>query len=597
MFALTWLVVRRPAVARCGGFVITAWLVLALGARVAAALPSLAHSAPIPHEEPATSSSAGPAVPATCWPVHVQQGPYVSVQVNVDANGMNIIGDAANEPSIAVDPNDPNKIVIGWRQFDSVESDFREAGVAYSHDGGVTWTNLGELTDGVFGSDPVLAADVDGVFYYLSINFDDMRLFKSYDSGVTWDDPIIVAPEFRDKPWMAIDTTDGIGRGNIYVAWLGNFQRSTDSGNSWSDVVDAQAYLGNVTVGPHGDVYVVDGTLDIGRSSNAHDPAMEPYFEDLAGPSLDGGLASSGDPNPGGLMGPGWLIANPSVTDDRDQLFLLATIERSSDAPTDVVFARSDDSGLTWTEPELVHEDLYDESWQWFGTLSVGPDGRLHACWYDTRNSDSPDHSQLYYSYSNDHGNYWAPSIALTPSFNTLIGWPAQDKIGDYIGMLTTDVTTHIAYSATFNGEQDIWTVSVSIDCNGNGMPDLDDVYSGGSDDCSGNRIPDECETDFDGDGDIDLCDSDSDDDGLLNEDDDCDFTPLDSPINRLGRPAGDWTGDCLVTLEDHTRLPGCLGGPAVPAATACADWFDHDFDEDVDLRDVGAMHRAFTGP
>src|SRR2546430_11435751 len=49
-----------------------------------------------------------------------QYGPFVSSQVNVDAQGHNILGDAANEPSIAVDPTDPNKMSIGWRQFNSV---------------------------------------------------------------------------------------------------------------------------------------------------------------------------------------------------------------------------------------------------------------------------------------------------------------------------------------------------------------------------------------------------------------------------------------------------------------------------------------------
>lgn len=61
-------------------------------------------------------------------------------QVNVDADGNNIVGDAANEPSIAVDPNNPNNIVIGWRQFDTTASDFRQAGYSYSTDGGETWT-------------------------------------------------------------------------------------------------------------------------------------------------------------------------------------------------------------------------------------------------------------------------------------------------------------------------------------------------------------------------------------------------------------------------------------------------------------------------
>src|SRR5262249_10463175 len=38
-----------------------------------------------------------------------QFGVFTSYQANVDASGNNILGDAANEPSIAVDPTDANK--------------------------------------------------------------------------------------------------------------------------------------------------------------------------------------------------------------------------------------------------------------------------------------------------------------------------------------------------------------------------------------------------------------------------------------------------------------------------------------------------------
>ena len=55
---------------------------------------------------------------------------FTSFQVNVDANGQNILGDAANEPSIAVDPTNGNKMTIGWRQFNSVTpTSGRPAGV------------------------------------------------------------------------------------------------------------------------------------------------------------------------------------------------------------------------------------------------------------------------------------------------------------------------------------------------------------------------------------------------------------------------------------------------------------------------------------
>jgi hypothetical protein len=44
-----------------------------------------------------------------------QFGSFTSYQVNVNANGQNITGDAANEPSISVDPTNGNKMTIAWR--------------------------------------------------------------------------------------------------------------------------------------------------------------------------------------------------------------------------------------------------------------------------------------------------------------------------------------------------------------------------------------------------------------------------------------------------------------------------------------------------
>src|SRR3954469_19319130 len=63
-----------------------------------------------------------------------RHGAFTSYQVNVDGNGNNITQDAANEPSIAVDPTNRNKMSVGWRQFDSVASNFRQAGYGYTTD-------------------------------------------------------------------------------------------------------------------------------------------------------------------------------------------------------------------------------------------------------------------------------------------------------------------------------------------------------------------------------------------------------------------------------------------------------------------------------
>jgi len=57
-------------------------------------------------------------------------GVFTSYQVNVDADGNNIVCDAANEPCITMDPNNLVRMAIGWRQFDAWQSNFRQAALA-----------------------------------------------------------------------------------------------------------------------------------------------------------------------------------------------------------------------------------------------------------------------------------------------------------------------------------------------------------------------------------------------------------------------------------------------------------------------------------
>ena len=98
-----------------------------------------------------------------------QFGVFTSYQANVDANGQNIIGDAANECVISVDPTNLNHMTIGWRQFNNVTSNFRQGGWGYTTDGGIHWTFPGVLENNVFRSDPVTKSDEIGQFFYLSL--------------------------------------------------------------------------------------------------------------------------------------------------------------------------------------------------------------------------------------------------------------------------------------------------------------------------------------------------------------------------------------------------------------------------------------------
>ena len=145
---------------------------------------------------------------------------FTAVQANVGPNGQNIVGDAANEPSLAVDSTAPNRIAIGWRQFDSITSNFRQAGRAWSNDGGRTWHNPGVLTPGQFRSDPVLDCNAEGRFCYMDIgdaNTFAIDVFNSSDAGANW--PTHIPAYGGDKAWIAVDRTGGVGNGYVYAQW------------------------------------------------------------------------------------------------------------------------------------------------------------------------------------------------------------------------------------------------------------------------------------------------------------------------------------------------------------------------------------------
>ena len=121
----------------------------------------------LPLNEPLEKYNNPPAPPRkieTSPRVISQFGVFTSYQANVDANVNNILGDAANEPSIAFDPTDGNKMMIAWRQFNSIGSDFRQAGWGYTTDAGIHWTFPGVLQNNIFRSDPVTKSDETGNF-------------------------------------------------------------------------------------------------------------------------------------------------------------------------------------------------------------------------------------------------------------------------------------------------------------------------------------------------------------------------------------------------------------------------------------------------
>lgn len=415
-----------------------------------------------------------------------QFGVFTSYQVNVDANHQNIIGDAANECVIAVDPTNGNRMTIGWRQFDNVTSNFRQGGWGYTTDAGLTWTFPGTLEPGIFRSDPVTKSDEVGTFFYLSLESNTSQsffcdnMYRSTNGGQTW---LELQPDEQagggDKEWFTIDKTSGPGHGFQYQLDDGincsgsgvQFQRSTNGGVTWQSPVTIpnSPVYGSLDVDTNGNVYLggEGNTFYCIRSSNAQIGNQTPTFDRVTAVNMGGDLGSGGI-NPGGLDGMLFLAIDKSGGPTNNHIYMLASVLPPGRNTTDVMFVRSTDGGVTFSAPVRVNDDAnFQSHWHWFGTFAVAPNGRLDAVWYDNRNTGS-DNSQLFYSYSTDAGVTWSPNVAASAAFNPHEGYPNQSKIGDYITIVSDNTGGNVAYSATFNfnptrnqHEEDVYYVRV----------------------------------------------------------------------------------------------------------------------------------------
>ena len=231
-------------------------------------------------------------------------GVFTSYQVNVDANGNNIVGDAANECTISVDPTNGNKMAIGWRQFNSVSSNFRQGGYGYTTDAGIHWTFPGVLENNVFRSDPVTNSDETGTFFYLSLleTFCE-NMYRSTNGGQSWTELQATGlADGGDKQWFTIDKTGGPGHGFQYQSSDGidcdnsgvvEFQRSTDGGVTWQApiAIPNEPTDGTLDVDSNGNLFIGGEGFSpfyCVRSSNAQIGNQTPTFDQVTTVNMGG---------------------------------------------------------------------------------------------------------------------------------------------------------------------------------------------------------------------------------------------------------------------------------------------------------------------
>ncbi len=362
------------------------------------------------------------------------QGPDVTVNQDTAAA-------TQNETAIAVDPNNPNRVVGAANDYVTRTwtctisgtpcSALGDAysGTYFSNDGGKTWccasaldgTSQGTLIPGVThlsggtydaGGDPALAFDSRGNIYYAGLGFDRTsppntvavnRGTFGGSGNLTWGPPTFINPTtspatLNDKEWIAADAhSSSPFRDRVYVTWT--------------------RYIFNAHNGNY-----VQSPIDFAFSTNGGKTFSTPQL-------ISGNVLYSQGSRP--VVGPDGTL---HVFWDG------ATRLATSDSTWTV---KSTDGGVTWSKPVAV-SPLVDISTpadavfrvNSFPAADVAPNGDLYAAWSTQVSDGSGGHSAAVYSKSTDGGATWSTPALIFPALDaqnrTPIGYPAP-------GLTTSD--------------------------------------------------------------------------------------------------------------------------------------------------------------
>lgn len=378
-----------------------------------------------------------------------------------------------SEASMAVSPNDENKIVAG---FNDDSTGVFNARIARSNDMGTSWIDEGTWgSPGEFTFNQIVLVDSAGKFYFVAAALDsttDVRYRASLDNGNTWGAPVVIASGasgFNDKPWAAVDDSDGsLFKDNLYVCW-------TDFGST-TPMVDkilvrkaapvlgplvtldsvAGARNGNfvqgcyVTVDQDGKIYVAwmemtslsTGAIRL-RFSTDGGTNFGPTFTvatfdrfancDSANGCLDGDDA---DTQPDDFR----VDSFPRITSDTDGGVHIVYAERNTVTGGDVMYTHANscsDSSCDFSDP--VAASPVDSADQWHPSITIfdpeGDGGTIHIMARDRSGTGNPTWQIMDYycdvseaGGNCESGNDWL-STPISGFFNANLG---SFYTGDY---------------------------------------------------------------------------------------------------------------------------------------------------------------------
>ncbi len=430
-------------------------------------------------------------------------------------------------------------VVAGWNDtrgvaaagFPGVTS---ISGFGFSVDGGLTWTDGGQLpapAGQALWGDPAVDVDSNGVFYYVSMvgtTGGAVNGLVAYQStaispAVTFGPPVAIAAlggagTIVDKELIAVDRSGGSNDGRLYVAWS-EFASAFDStapivfarSTSQSPLTfsapaaltaDDALYQGaQPAVGPDGTVYVVWGRfagtptqIQLRRSTDggATFLAVQTIATIAAGPNTLSGAGVSFRTRGFPYVA---LDMTPMGSPTRGNVYVVFQGHGAGADQVDIFFVRSTDGGVTWSAPRAINkapavtiggDPTTNDNWQ--PSISVSPtSGQITVSFYDRREDTGtgdgdPANSRLklYRAISTDGGQVWFNEPTSTVAMRPAAGFDPLAS-GNYMGDYNASATTSDRVGLTWGDFRNQCTPpgGAANPCSPSGRGDQDAFFGG----------------------------------------------------------------------------------------------------------------------
>lgn len=383
-----------------------------------------------------------------------------------------------------INPLDNNHIVLATMHgFETIEDSYFT--IYISKDFGESWaiSSFNGLHEGYTATgDPVLGFNTLGELFMTHLVLDEDEqiltiISKSIDGGETWEEFFVYPFEFTDKPWISIDTDPNSQYvNNIFLPTVAEDEVhlivvDQEGTQLELNVAPDGDQIPSVTTNNKGDVY-----LSLLKVSDPNELYVQKYSD--GGRMLEHSTFVTSFPDYTFNADDVSFRFNPCpylAIDNSDGpyagrlYFTYTASEPMMEKYFDVLLRYSDDEGITWSDPKVVHSDITAGVQQFYSSIYVNDQGAVLLDWYDRKEygNGSPN-TDFFFGASYDGGETFT-ELKLTSEpmdFNNIVTAGFGFGIGDYHQLIATDDIAICFWSdgRTNDGDLNIYFAKISID-------------------------------------------------------------------------------------------------------------------------------------